>query len=180
MGTFDLEGFKTGFEGGARGYLFMYEPNASSPLGNQNRKYLVRATSMPETSEEEIIVNWQGMDFKMSGKKTFNDWTVTFNTDYNALIRIEFEKWSNFVHLTMKGGKYTNIYGKPIDYMFDQKLSMLGYEGERILDVHLIDAWPKSVGAITLDYSAQDVAQFDVTFSYQSHEIDKDIIGGGG
>ena len=53
-----------------------------------------------------------------------------------------------------------------------QNLWMLNYDGsEHILDIELVDAWPKSVSAITLDYSAMDVAQFDVTFGYLYHRI---------
>jgi hypothetical protein len=49
----------------------------------------------------------------------------------------------------------------------------LDLNGDKLLNVKLINAWPKSIGAITLDYSATDIAQFDVTFSYNQHVISK-------
>ena len=166
---FDLNSFKTNFKGGARAYLFIYQP--TMPEENQEAKYLVRATSLPETTIEEILVNWQGADFKMAGKQTFTDWTITFNGDKLYKLRKQFEAWMESINTI---GDQIN-YGVPADYFSDQTLQLLDYDGTVIDSLTLYDAWPKSVGAITLDYSSQDIAQFDVTFTYQYHKF----VGGG-
>jgi hypothetical protein len=33
-------------------------------------------------------------------------------------------------------------------------------------------AWPQEVGAVSLDYATNDLATFDVNFSYQYHVTD--------
>jgi len=165
---FDLESFTASFDGGARSYLFLYTPNVPNSISDI--KYLVRASSFPETTLEVIIAKWQGQDMKFAAKKTYTDWTITFNVDLNALIRQEFEEWTNSIHNTKKE---VNQYFRPSQYYRDQDLSLLDLNGDKLLNVKLINAWPKSIGAITLDYSATDIAQFDVTFSYNQHVISK-------
>ena len=164
---FNLESFKGGFKGGARAYLFMYEPNLVEGA-YADGKFLVKSTSLPETSIEEITVNWQGADFKMSGKQTFADWTISFNSDKAYALRKEFEKWMELIQNT---GDSDISYGSPEDYFANQTLMLLDYEGNQIDTLTLYDAWPKSVGAVTLDYSSQDISQFDVTFTYQYHKF---------
>jgi len=163
---FNLENFTANFSGGARSYLFMYEPSFPEGSLSDTRRYLVRSTTLPDSNIEELILNWQGLDFKVAGKQSYSDWTITFNVDQKYNIRNDFELWMNNISNRDK-------YGKMKDYMQDQNLLLLDYEGNRIGSVKLFNAWPKSVSAITLDYSAMDVAQFDVTFSYQYHEITK-------
>ena len=164
---FNINDFKSNFEGGARAYLFMYKPNL--PVTTVDSKYLVRASTFPETTVEEILVQWQGIDYKLAGKQTFTDFTITFNVDLKAAIRDDFEEWTKMIHNVPGDHKY----GKPSDYSRNQDLVLLDYEGNEMMNVKLVDAWPKSVAAITLDYSSMDVMQFDVTFAYLYHEIEK-------
>jgi hypothetical protein len=168
---FNLEAFKTAFKGGARAYLFSWVPSFPSGVtGYKDAAYLVRSTSLPEDTVEEILVNWQGADFKMAGKRTFSDWTITLNCDRNSEVRQSFEDWVKLIHDV--GG--SNNYGEPSydGYFTTQTLQMLGYSGEPINTMKLEGAWLKSIGAITLDYSSMDVAQFDITFTYQYHTFE--------
>ena len=167
---FGIQDFITqrGFQGGQRAYLFLYEPDipiASAEKGMN--KYLVRTTTLPETTMEEIMVNWQGQDYKFAGKYTFTDFTVTFNVDIKASIRKQFEDWMNLVHSIKE-----NTYSALDVYMQDQIISLLDYDGNKLQSYRLVGAWPKSVGSISLDYATNDVSQFDVTFSYQYHYIE--------
>jgi hypothetical protein len=47
----------------------------------------------------------------------------------------------------------------------------LDYNGTPINEVHIVDAWLKSISEVSLDYSAQDVAQVEITFTYLYHEF---------
>ena len=184
---FNLDDFTSVFEGGARSYLFMYIPTFPFPQEIKLETYLditgdeesiddlkdskmisyhVRSTTLPESNVEELILNWQGLDFKVAGKRSYLDWTITFNVDINYEIREDFEQWVD--KISSKDG-----HGDIKQYMQDQTLYLLNGEGTKVSTVKLVDAWPKNVGAVSLDYSAMDIAQFDVTFSYQYHEITK-------
>lgn len=169
MADFNLEGFKAGFGDGARGNLFYYIPNfpAVTPSVPQ-AKFLVKSTSLPDTTLEEVTVNWQGYDFKYASKHTYSDFTVSFNVDKEAKIRLAFEDWVNkYIH-----DPETNKYGEFSEYMLDQRLQLLGYSGDVIMEYTLHDAWPKAIGAISLDYATADIATFEVTFTYSYHTIE--------
>jgi len=179
-----IDSFKSNFYGGARAYLFEYVPMfpinlyATGSEQSKSSAYLVKSTTFPEDSVEEIIVNWQGADFKMAGKRTFSDWTISFNVDRNSKLRETFDLWMSNMH-SFKA-KVDNIetagsmrYGNLNEYMITQELSMLDWDGSTVIgSVKMYYAWPKSVGAITLDYSSMEIASFDVTFAYQYHIIE--------
>lgn len=170
MPRFDIDSYRAVFQGGARQNLFYIKPNFPASVGGntETATFLVRASSIPETTSDEVITNWQGFDFKMASKYTFSDWTCTFNVDVAAEIQKMFINWANLIH-----DPTTNIYNTPQTYMADQQIELLGFDGNAILKYKLMGAWPKSVGTVTLDYSSTDVAQFDVTFSYIYHVTDK-------
>ena len=171
MGDFNLEAFKSAFKDGARSNLFYYIPNfpgTDGGLGN-DAKFLVKSTSLPDTTLEEVVVNWQGYDFKYGSKHTYADFTVMFNTDREAKIRFAFEDWINKKIHNPK----TNEYFAFDNYMRDQKLQLLGFDGKPVMEYTLHDAWPKVVGALSLDYATTDIATFDVTFTYSYHTVIK-------
>lgn len=167
---FNIEAFKSNFEDGARGNLFYYIPNFPGDVSSKiipKGKFLVKSTNLPDTTIEEVTVNWQGFDFKYAGKHTFSDFTVTFNVDKKAEIRLAFEDWMNIIH-----NPSTNKYGNFNNYMKNQRLQLLGFSGEVIMEYELYNAWPKTIGAISLDYSTSEIATFEVTFTYSHHTIE--------
>jgi len=181
---FDIEAFSIQFDGGARAYLFEYAPNIKGIAYNEDNKIYVKATSLPSTSIEEHMIEYQGINYKMGGKKTFEDWTVTFNLDKDGQLRKDFEAWTQLVQEIKEDG--TMIHKYPSNYVLDQYFYMLGTldigldpmnldisisNEPKILEIKLYNAWPKSISPISLDYSSQDFAQFDVTFSYLYHII---------
>jgi len=171
---FKLEDFTGSFKGGARANLFLYTPLFPSGIGSKSStRYLVKSTSLPDTTIDEVLVNWQGYDYKMAGKYTFADFTVTFNVDAQSEIIRDFNRWMQKIH-----NVDTNEYSAPSIYMVNQNIQLLGYDGNVILEYELHDAWPKTMSAITLDYATADVATFDIGFSYQYHTIKGTETGG--
>jgi len=174
MPRFDIDAYRANFQGGARQYLFYYKPNFPVAIGGDVEKatYLVRATNLPDTTSEEIMTNWQGFDFKMAGKYSYSDWTVTFNVDRDAAIQQMFHNWAALIH-----DPTTNIYSAPSVYFADQQVELLDLDSQPILKYKLIGAWPKNIASANLDYSSSDIVQFDVSFTYLYHVIDKTKYG---
>lgn len=176
--NFNIEGFKAGFGDGAKLSLFYYQPSwptalGSQVIGEQETVFLVKTATMPSTALDEVVINWQGFDWKFAGKHTYTDVTITFNVDLEARVRDHFEKWSNLVHDPL-----TNNYSIHSVHMKDQILQMLGYQGQVIMEFTLHDCWPKEVSQIAMDYSSTEVATFDVTFTYSYHEVKRTETGG--
>ena len=168
---FTIDGFKSNFRDAQRANLFYFLPSfpADITVGDMNNDravYLVRTTSLPGVSLEEIMLNWQGFDFPIAGKHTFQSLAVTFNTDHEGRIRQNFENWINKIH-----NPVTNEYAMLNEYMIDQHLQLLGNDGDPVIEFQLHDCWPMEIGAGSLDYGTSDVTQFDVTFRYSYHTL---------
>jgi hypothetical protein len=164
--------------------------NFSSPL---DIKYLMKSTSFPESTVETLTHFYQGTEYKAAGSRRFSDWTVTLNCDPDSNIRVACEMWMSMAHAItgLGAGLPTTVPGIPFDiptidfqvqnpgegltgmdgYYTDQIFSMKEQDGGYAASVVLIDSWPKSIGPISLDYSSQEVASFDITFAYQYHMI---------
>jgi hypothetical protein len=166
---FTIDGFKSNMRDVQRSNLFYFLPNfppdvVVGDMSNDRAVYLVKTTNLPSTTMEEVLLNWQGMDFPFAGKHTFAELPVTFNTDIKSYIRQNFENWINKIH-----NPVTNEYALINEYMLDQRLQLLGNDGETVMEFVLHDAWPREVAQATLDYSANEATIFDVTFRYSYH-----------
>lgn len=166
-----IDDFKAAFQGGARQYLFYFIPTFPATLNVSPEKvtYLVRSTTAPTNTIEEIPVNWQGYDFKVAGRNTFGDLTVSFNVDKNAEIIEIFYNWMKQAH-----DPETNAHAENLsNYMTNQELQMIGLNGTTIFKYTLYHAWVKDVAGVGMDYGSNDISQFDVTWAYAWHKAEK-------
>jgi len=171
---FSIEDFKSNFKWGARAHLFYFVPNFPTGLttaSNANRgyPYMVKSTSLPQTSIEEIAVPWQGYDYKIPGKRTFDDFTVTFNVDTKNNIRNAYEEWMNKMINPSTNVREVNETA----IMVDQTLTLVDGTGQSFATYTLHNAWPQMVGTATLDYGTTEILSFEVTFKYQYFTTDK-------
>ena len=174
MAGFTLEEFKSNFEGGAKQYLFYIKPEIPG-IGTEKATYMVSTGALPGRSFEEEITSWQGMDYKLAGKSTFETWDITFRIDREADIRYSFEDWMKLIH-----NPETNIRSMPSEYMRDQVAQLLNENGNPILTYKLHDAWPSNLATVDLDYAGSEIATFTVTFTYQYYTYVNDgTIAGG-
>jgi len=135
--------------------------------GTNDFGYYVKSTQLPESTIQEISSFWCGQEYKIASTQRFSEWTVTFYVDHKAKILKKFNDWQKIIH-----NPQTNTYGKPITYMSDQLLYLIGMEtAEEISCYKLYNAWPKQIGQVALDYSSNEFATFDVTFAYQYHTV---------
>jgi len=165
MVDFNLNGFMKTYGEYARAYLFKCSiHHLRNRYGVNDHEYLVKSTKLPEGTIDELKADWQGMEYKIGATSLFQDFNVMFNMDANGKIRMAFLDWMNDIH-----DPSTNTHGNPRDYFSDITLNHLDGRHRTILTYTLIDAWPKMVSEVTLDYAAKEIATFDVTFAYQYH-----------
>ena len=188
--NFDIDSYKTKFVDGARAYLFFamftFPPGIDepvvysnvvmssllSPLGYGAKDnvvpYMVKSTSIPDSTFEELIIPYPGLPYKMAGTRTYGDWTVSFNVDNEGVLLRKFHNWHDWIY------EPSNNYQTGADfYMVDQNLFLLDGTGNATHKIQLVQAWPKSLGAVGLDYSSTDIATIDVSFSYQYYKVYK-------
>jgi len=169
---FQLDKFITNFKGGLRSYMFFFIPNfpsfATINMSTNQAIYLVRSTSTPAAQFEIVQAAWQGFDYKAAGRKTFADFTVTFNCDNNAYIYKTYHKWHNEIRKTTDGK-----HKLPNEYMVDQNLQLLNPTDPSnvVMEYILKYAWPSNISEAQLDHAGNDITQFSVTFTYQYYTL---------
>jgi hypothetical protein len=161
---YSIDTYKTKFANGfAKQYLFLVDFNF--PSGNSSDfKYYVRSTSLPDSSFEEVVIPYAGISYKMAGTRNYGDWAVSFNIDGDSKILKELHKWHNQIYGI---SEYKHSANSPKSYMRDQEMSLINGNGNGKIKYKLYNAWPKTIGAVTLDYASSEVSTVDVTFSYQ-------------
>lgn len=168
MVEFNLNSFKSTYRDYARAYTF-YAKIDNPVYFQEDNQYLVKSTTLPSTEIDEVEANWQGHKYKLASTPTYNDFTITFNVDIDSDIHTKMMRWSTYLN-----NPVDNLHGMPSVstlYFSDITLKHLNPQGAMIKTYTLIDAWPKSVGEITLDYTSKEVSSFDVTFAYQFHTV---------
>ena len=155
------------YRGFQRAYLFEYTPRFPSGESYKS-KFLVRSTGVPSRSIEEIVLGWRGNDYKLAGKNTFEDFTVSFNVDADSEIIEKFHDWMNLINTPWMPSTARALEDQ---YFIDQYLYFIGNSASRAKGFLLRGAWPKSIGSVGLDNTTNDVAVFDVTFSFQYLQI---------
>jgi hypothetical protein len=128
--------------------------------------YLVKTTILPGISFDEKVIEWSGVPYRFPGNSTYNDWTVTLNVDEGGDVLKLFNTWCRKIQ-----NPETGVRGSTYMYFADQFVHMLDYSGNIMSTYRFIGSWPKSIGDVTLDYSSNEVATVDITFSYQYYTI---------
>ena len=146
----------------------------------QQVTFKARATSLPGDSINSITVNYFGREIKVAGTRTFPDWTITVINDEDFIIRNAFEKWMsrmnehvanvrNPAFLRGDGGYQSTVTVKQFSKTGAAQGPTLASPINTgvIKRYDLIGAFPTDVSPIELDWGADTIEEFTVTFAYQ-------------
>ena len=166
-----IEEFKAVLQGGGvRPTMFQVEmafPDAVvvDPTQADNEgTYLIKAAQLPASSVGFVEVPFRGRKLKVSGDRTFEDWSVTVTNDVSFGLRKGFEKWSELIQ-NMNFALGSNELN---DYFASAVVRQLDRDGNQLRAYRFEGIWPTEVAAIGLDFDTQDsVEEFDVTFKVQ-------------
>lgn len=124
--------------------------------------YLVKGAQLPGRTIGDIILNWQGMQAKIAGDPTFEDFTVTFLHDYEQAARSTIENWMQFID-----NQFTNEREVQQNYKVDATVQQLGRKAGEVLATYtLYGFYPKTLDPMDLNMDNVDTAaEFGVTFS---------------
>lgn len=179
-----IDGFKGNFQGGARGTLFevvLSWPTEITSIATENLneklKFLCKGAALPASSIAELAIPYRGRDFKIAGKRTFENWQITVINDHPLDLRASFEAWSFAASehgVFVPNAAYNNSNpGAFAGYMTDLQVHQLNHQHEHA-DVlndgdmySIIGAWPTNISAITLGSGEEGIEEFTVDFVYQ-------------
>jgi hypothetical protein len=161
-GTINIDNFVSNFRDiGARPNKFMI----NIPMGGANLSFMAKSTSgIPASTIAEIPIPYQGRKAKYAGARTFDEWTVTVINDESWDIRRAMENWMRMLQghdqidsLMGTAGSYKDNIGDVVQ---------LDVSGNPIRTYRFVNIWPRELQEIEVDWEADDVESFDITFRY--------------
>ena len=166
-----IEEFKAVLQGGGvRPTMFQVEmtfPDAVTvdPTQATNEgTYLIKASNLPASNVGVINVPFRGRQLKVSGDRTFDDWSVTVTNDVSFVIRKAMEKWSELI----QNMNYALGANELDDYFATAIVRQLDRDGNQLRAYKFEGIWPSTVDAIDLAFDSTDtVEEYGVTFNVQ-------------
>ena len=149
----------------------MFEVTISFPTGltadndaAESAQYLVKAAQLPASTVGVIDVPFRGRKLKVSGDRSYADWSTTITNDHSFGLRVNLEKWSELVqnhNFVLGANKLEDYFGSAIVRQLDRDAKQIrAYQFEGI--------WPSTVGEIGLDFDSTDQVEFyDCTWAVQ-------------
>jgi hypothetical protein len=166
-----IEDFKAVLQGGGvRPTMFQVEmtyPDAVVADGNlatQEGTFLIKAAGIPSSNVGNIQVPFRGRKLKVSGDRSYDDWTITVTNDVTFRTRKTFEEWAEKIqnHNFVLGANTL------VDYFGSAIVRQLDRDGNQLRAYRFEGVWPTVVGDIGLDFDSTDQVEFyDVTLCVQ-------------
>ena len=102
---------------------------------------------------------------EMPYERLFDNVTMNFYVDNGMHTKLFFDTWINSIQ-----DPYTrkfNYYKGPTGYISDISLKVFDINSQQRYQVDLFECYPKSISAITMDYSSKDVMRLQVSMNYK-------------
>tara|TARA_Y100001963_G_scaffold157073_1_gene252275 strand:+ start:343 stop:879 length:537 start_codon:yes stop_codon:yes gene_type:complete len=167
MAVLGVDDFKSKLKGGgARPNLFKATINFPVFVNGDPEltSFLCETAQLPGSDLGTIIVPFRGRQLKMSGDRTFPEWSVSIINDTDFAVRNSIESWMN----AMNAHSANTGFSSPIAYESDLKIEQLDRSGEKLKSYVFRGAFPSILGPIDLSYASTDeIERFTVTFQYQ-------------
>jgi hypothetical protein len=128
-----------------------------------NAQFLCKSAQLPASTVENMQILYRGRQVNFAGERSFAPWSVAIYNDTTFSIRNAMEKWSDGV----MNNAQTNGRTNPRDYQVDLQVHQLDRNGATVKTYVFHDAYPTTIGAITVDYDSNNQIEiFDVEFTY--------------
>lgn len=133
-------------------------------LNTEKASFMCKGGSIPSETIGERTMSYQSQILKLSGDRTYDDWTCTVYNTEEWITRNDIEKWMKIIN-----DPETNFKTSHSSYMGEVTINQLSINDLSIVATYILKgAWPKTVGEITLDWETADEKEtFDITWSYQ-------------
>ena len=158
--------FGTKAVGGARQSLFKIGITDSSGTYSltSTENILVKAGAIPAANITPLPINYAGRAYKMSGFRTYDNWSTTILNDEDFSIRNKIMNWMYRLSGAADGERspalgMTNTPG-------EGTITQVGVDGEDKQSYKFYNMWPTELGEIPLDWSNDAVEEYPVTWAY--------------
>lgn len=170
----NIDSFKAGLErGGARANYFKV---TGANIGSDDFSFLCRAASLPAGVVNVVeVMTPGGRKLKLSGERTFENWSITVYNDTDMIMRTRFESWQQIC----AGYNTPYAFDTISQYASGQewKVQQLDRSGAPMRTYQFFDVWPVNIAAIDLSFDEQSsIEEFAVEMAFSYYVP---VLGGG-
>ena len=153
-------------DGGARPSLFKIKINDSSGTFSfsNSETILVKAAAIPAATVAALPVNYAGRAYKMTGFRTYDNWTTTILNDEGFAIRNDIQNWMYRLSGGADGTRSTSA--GLTNSTGDATVTQVGADGADVQTWKFYNLWPTELSEIALDWSSDAVEEFTCTWAY--------------
>ncbi len=157
--------------GGARPSLFEFKITGAPTGVNtslSNVHLYCNVSEIPPLTLTPIERQYFGRTVKIPGDLVFADLSTTIMNTENYNVRIEVEKWMEFINNTTSNESQadTNFGTGTAELVHYQK------DGEETMTYEFVEIWPTALTEIALSYdTASDIETFDITWAYNYYTM---------
>ena len=131
------------------------------------RDLLVKAAQFPGSTVAPMPVNYGGRIIKLTGFRTFDNWTISILNDEDFLHRKWIQAWMYAIAGDPDGAREKISRGTLYNAPLDLSVTALNNMGGEISKWNFVNAWPTALGDITLDWSSDAIQEYTVEFAYE-------------
>jgi hypothetical protein len=99
-------------------------------------------------------------------ERLYEDINMSFYVDTSMTVKLMFDNWMTYIQ--NPGSRNFNYYD---DYTADIVIEVQDLKNQSRYGIKLFEAYPKSIGAIQMDYAGKDVMKMSVNFAYKYYAI---------
>ena len=137
--------------------------------GDSEVGILAKAASVPGKTVGTVEVYAQGRKVPIAGDANYDTWSCTFYIQKTFKIREDIEKWMTDIDDYMNNLSNETTLA---EYQKEIEIEQLDRKGNVIKTFVLKNAWPTTVGEVTLGADTNDsVEELEVTFNYTHYEV---------
>lgn len=151
-----------------KAYEWELNINGPSTGGLEGLKAYAQTVSIPEESTDTIEIPHKSEKTTHAGRvASARTFTVNFFDDEAGTVYRYFKAWMNLIKNNRTGGGVDRSL-----YSANVEVQKLLADSETAGMLHLFEgAFPTNLGEISLSYESSEVVKFDVTFTFQVHDV---------
>lgn len=170
MAQSSVASFLGKFDGGARPNRYRVTISGAPVNIPQTIQFLCKASSIPASTLGVCEVAYMGRVAKISGDKTYDDWSVTVYNNISFDLRKAFERWMDGM---LAHEQNIARWQDDVEYQAIGTVEQLDRKEKVIATYDVKGIFPTSVGEIALAYDTNNtVEEFPVTFAVNWWESD--------
>lgn len=138
----------------------------ADPTLIQNTVMFCDQIQLPGTNINTSDIRTYGEIRKTPYERLYEDVNMSFYVDTDMSVKTLFDYWMNQIQdpVTRNWNYYEN-------YTSDITIEVQDLKNKTRYNMRLREAYPKSIGAIQLDYNSKDVMKLSVNFAYKFYEV---------